>query len=64
MVGLYKDPHGKKIEMTSSMGAYTDDYQSSGEVAVEELRREVSQLKICLRKYEVREYPYKLNGIV
>ena len=55
MVGLYKDPHGKTIEMTSSMGAHrhsTQD-QSSGEVAMDDLRREVSQLKLCIRKYEV-----------
>ena len=55
MVGLYKDPHGKKIEMTSSIGTHkqsTQD-QSSGEATIEELRREVSQLKMDLRKYKV-----------
>ena len=55
MVGLYKDPQGKDIEITSSIGAQkpSSQEQSSGEAGVEELRREVFQLKICLRKYEV-----------
>ena len=57
MVGLYKDPQGKDIEITSSIGAIgqrsSSQELSSGEAAVEGLRREVSQLKICLRKYEV-----------
>ena len=54
MVGLYKDPDGKKIDLTSTIGAYKSSQdQTSGEAVVEELRFEVSQLKIRLRKYEV-----------
>jgi len=57
MIGLYKDPHGKKID---SIGAQRlssqEQLQSSGEAVVEELRHEVSHLKMCLRKYEVREH--------
>ena len=58
MVGLYKDPHGKNIEMTSSMGACKQSTQDQtlGGATMEELRSEVSQLKIRLRKYEVREH--------
>ena len=48
MIGLYKDPHGKKMD---SIG--TSEEQSSRDAVVEELRHEVSQLKMCLRKYEV-----------
>ena len=55
MVGLYKDPQGKEIEITSSIGGQrpSSQEQSSGEAGVEELRREVYQLKTCLRNYEV-----------
>ena len=54
MIGLYKDPHGKKIDSIGTQRLSSQEQlQSSGEAVVEELRYEVSRLKMCLRKYEV-----------